>query len=63
MVLTLSRASWLTYPLSATLLTLLVYRDRLFTRTSLLVFGLLAIVGGDRRRLCRTADLGAADRR
>jgi O-antigen ligase len=45
-VLTLSRASWLTYPLSATLVTLFVYRDRLFTRTSLLVFGLIAIVAG-----------------
>ena len=45
-VLTLSRASWLTFPLSAALLILLVYRDRLFTRTSLLVFGLLAVVGG-----------------
>ncbi|MGH1591917.1 O-antigen ligase family protein [Methylobacterium phyllosphaerae] len=33
-------------PLSAALLILLVYRDRLFSRTSLVVFGLLAIVGG-----------------
>ena len=44
-VLTLSRASWLTFPISATLLILLVYRDRLLSRTSLIVFGLLAIVG------------------
>ena len=44
-VLTLSRASWLTFPVSAALLILLVYRDRLFSRTSLIVFGLLAIVG------------------
>jgi len=44
-VLTLSRASWLTFPVSAALLILLVYRDRLFSRTSLIVLGLLAIVG------------------
>ncbi|MDH3029789.1 MULTISPECIES: O-antigen ligase family protein [Methylobacterium] len=44
-VLTLSRASWLTFPVSAALLILLVYRDRLFSRASLIVFGLLAIVG------------------
>jgi O-antigen ligase len=44
-VLTLSRASWLTFPLSAGLLILLVYRDRLFSRTSLVVLGLLALVG------------------
>ncbi|MCZ2982594.1 hypothetical protein NYY70_20670, partial [Acinetobacter baumannii] len=37
-VLTLSRASWLTYPLSAALVILLVYRDRLFSRASLIVF-------------------------
>ena len=45
-VLTLSRASWLTFPVSAVLLILLVYRDRLFTRTSLIVFGLVAVAGG-----------------
>jgi len=44
-VLTLSRASWLTFPLSAALLILLVYRDRLFSRSSLLVFGLVAVIG------------------
>ncbi|MFK5598254.1 O-antigen ligase family protein [Methylobacterium sp. HMF5984] len=44
-VLTLSRASWLTYPLSATLVVLLVYRDRLLTRASLIVAGLLFLVG------------------
>ena len=44
-VLTLSRASWLTFPLSAALLILLVYRDRLFSRTSLIVLGLLAAIG------------------
>ncbi|MGU3340029.1 O-antigen ligase family protein [Methylobacterium mesophilicum] len=45
-VLTLSRASWLTYPLSATLVILLVYRDRLFSRASLMVFALLVVVAG-----------------
>ncbi|WP_419830769.1 O-antigen ligase family protein [Methylobacterium sp.] len=45
-VLTLSRASWLTYPLSATLVILLVYRDRLFTRASLIVFALLVVAAG-----------------
>ena len=45
-VLTLSRASWLTFPVSATLVVLLVYRDRLFTRASLLAVGALAILGG-----------------
>ncbi|WP_243960968.1 O-antigen ligase family protein [Methylobacterium sp. J-001] len=45
-VLTLSRASWLTYPLSATLVVLLVYRDRLFSRASLIVFAVLVVVAG-----------------
>lgn len=45
-VLTLSRASWLTYPLSAALVILLVYRDRLFSRASLIVFALLVVVAG-----------------
>ena len=45
-VLTLSRASWLTFPLSAALVVPLVYRDRLFSRTSLLAATALAILGG-----------------
>ena len=45
-VLTLSRASWLTFPVSATLVVLLVYRDRLLSRASLAVLALLTIVGG-----------------
>lgn len=45
-VLTLSRASWLTYPLSASLVVLLVYRDRLFSKVGVIVAGCLAAVGG-----------------
>ncbi|MDP4021778.1 O-antigen ligase family protein [Methylobacterium sp. NEAU 140] len=45
-VLTLSRAAWLTFPLSATLVLLLVYRDRLMSRPSLVAAGLLAVAGG-----------------
>lgn len=45
-VLTLSRAAWLTYPLSAVLVVLLVYRDRLFSKASLIVAGVLACAGG-----------------
>ncbi|WP_375464277.1 O-antigen ligase family protein [uncultured Methylobacterium sp.] len=45
-VLTLSRASWLTFPLSAALVVLLVYRDRLLSRASLIVAGILASGGG-----------------
>ncbi len=45
-VLTLSRAAWLTFPLSAALVVLLVYRDRLLSRASLLAMGILAVGGG-----------------
>ena len=45
-VLTLSRAAWLTFPLSASLVVLLVYRDRLFSRASLFAMASLVMAGG-----------------
>ncbi|MGU3539185.1 O-antigen ligase family protein [Methylobacterium sp. A54F] len=45
-VLTLSRAAWGTFPLSALLVAVLVYRDRLTSRASLRVMALLIVAGG-----------------